>query len=109
MEDNNLLKETNEFLTLHNLDSKDIIFIGFIETGKNVAERCSWAEFESLADITYDGGYGMPGIKEALIIIFNDGTRMYRHIYDGSEWWEIIEPFVMPKDPKPIKFLNNFV
>lgn len=44
-------------------------------------------------------------VAEDLIIVFSDGTKMWRHEYDGSENWEYSTPFVPPADVKPIKSL----
>lgn len=50
-------------------------------------------EFWSVADLTdYDAGYGSPEIATDLCVYFDDGSRLYRAEYDGSEWWEYMQP-----------------
>jgi len=86
----NLLRETLE--VIGSRDTKDIIFIGSRYTG----ESCTWEDFKALADIEYNSGYGGVEISLNLIIVFADGSIMKRREYDGSEWWDLIEPFVLP-------------
>lgn len=97
----NLLEETIEIIQENNLDINDIIFIGSEETG----HRCTWEEFKILANKEYDSGLGLRDVAADLIIIFKDGSRMYRDEYEGSEWWECIKAFQMPKKFKIIKNL----
>lgn len=52
-------------------------------------------EFWRIADYTdYDEGYGWPEIATDLCVYFDDGSRLYRGEYDGSEWWEYMQPVV---------------
>lgn len=52
-------------------------------------------EFWRIADYTdYDEGYGWPEIATDLCVYFDDGSRLYRAEYDGSEWWEHMQPVV---------------
>ena len=97
----NLLKETREAIKDSGHKTEDIIFIGSKQSGHS----CSWAEFETLADIEYDDGYGGQEIAKDLIIAFKDGSTMWRGEYDGSEWWEYPEPFSMPKEKHKITSL----
>lgn len=63
----------------------------------------SWEEFAKIADVNYESGYGSAQIPSDLIVEFTDDTYLYRHEYDGSEWWEYASrlPLVQP-NPKTI-------
>ena len=95
----NLLIETKGAMLGSGHKVKDILFIGSEETGHS----CTWEEFEQLADVEYDNGYGSAQVAQDLIIVFTDGVKMWRNEYDGSEWWSLYGPFKMPKELKPIK------
>jgi hypothetical protein len=97
----NLLKETRQDIELSGHTPEDIIFIGSEQTG----HRCTWAEFEVLADVEYDAGFGAQEVASDLIIVFSDGARMWRHEYDGSEEWSYSFPFKEPAESKPIRRL----
>lgn len=99
----NLLKETIENIKDSGHKIEDIIFIGSEDSG----HCCTWDQFKELADIEYDNGYGGQEIARDLIIVFSDGSRMWRNEYDGSEWWEYLAPFKMPKNNEKIKTLCN--
>lgn len=79
----NLLLETREAIKLSGHDVADITFIGS-EDGKY---SCTWAEFQTMADVQYDSGYGSPKVATDLVIRFSDGKHLWRTEYDGSEWW----------------------
>ena len=97
----NLLSETIEAISDSGHEIKDIIFIGSEESGYS----CKWYEFQILADLEYDNGFGAPKVADDLIIVFSDGIKMWRNDYDGSEWWEFQTPFIMPHDKKSINSL----
>lgn len=97
----NLLNETKEAIERSNHKPTDIIFIGSEISGHS----CSWEEFTSLANHTYDSGFGAQEVANDLIIVFNDGSRLHRREYDGAENWDYHRPFKMPKNTKPIKQL----
>ncbi|MFA6066909.1 MAG: hypothetical protein WC707_07035 [Candidatus Babeliaceae bacterium] len=99
----NLLEETKEAIKDSGHKIKDIIFIGSEETG----HQCTWNEFLKIADIQYDSGFGGQEIAEDLIIVFSDGSKMWRGEYDGSEWWNYSTPFKMPKEKLSIKKLTG--
>ena len=102
----NLLKETIECISLSGHNTSDITFIGSEESG----HCCSWDEFTVLANEDYDSGFGASQVAEDLIIVFNDGQKMWRGEYDGSEWWELSVPFTSPLEFKPIsKLITNKV
>lgn len=87
----NLLIETLADLDLAKKKPSDIAFIGSL-SGEY---QCTWDEFLRLADVSYDNGYGAAQVASDLVIVFNDGTRLYRSEYDGKEWWSF-----MPNVPK---------
>jgi hypothetical protein len=97
----NLLQETVEFINGIEQKTEDIIFIG----SENSGHSCTWNEFKILADQEYDNGFGAQEVATDLIIVFSDGTRMWRNEYDGSEWWAHFPPFKVPTEAKPIKKL----
>lgn len=78
----NLLKETIEKLAEVGMSETDIAHIGNSEYG------CSWEEFEELANVEYDSGFGASEVTTDLIIVFHTGSYLSREEYDGSEWWE---------------------
>ena len=97
----NLLKETQAAIKSSGHRPKDIIFIGSEETG----HQCTWEEFQVLADQEYDAGYGAQEVARDLVIVFSDGSKMWRHEYDGSENWEYSKPFERPDKSLPIHCL----
>ena len=97
----NLLIETVEATLASGHAPDDIVFIGSEESGHS----CTWAEFAVIADIEYDDGHGAQEVSSDLIIVFSDKATMWRHEYDGAEWWEYSKPFHMPDQTKPIKHL----
>jgi hypothetical protein len=97
----NLLKETINDIARSGHVPTDIVFIGSAGTG----HECTWAEFCVLADIHYDSGFGSQKVATDLIIVFRDGTKMWRHEYDGSEYWDFSYPFKRPQFAHPIKRL----
>ena len=98
----NLLSETTDFFERNKLTADDIMFIGSRESGY----RCSWGEFQRLADVEYDSGFGAQEVASDLEIIFRDGGVMWRLEYDGSEGWEYRAPFTEPAESKPITRLT---
>jgi len=96
-----LLEETIEDIKRNGHKISDIIFIGSEKSGHS----CTWEEFTILANQDYDSGYDAAKVAIDLLIIFSDGSSMYREEYDGSEWWEYIIPFIMPRNTQSIKSL----
>ena len=88
----NFLEETKEAIKQSGHTVDDVTFIGSEETG----HQCTWEEFEILADVDYNAGFGAQCVADDLIIVFKDGKKMYRSEYDGSEWWEFSTPFKKP-------------
>ncbi|MEO1299383.1 MAG: hypothetical protein AAFW75_27145 [Cyanobacteria bacterium J06636_16] len=99
----NLLEETIHAVkdSGHKIDQ--IIFIGSLETG----HRCSWDEFQKLADFGYNNGFGWAKVPTDLVVAFDDQTYMTRGEYDGSEWWQYLNPLKIPEESKSIKTLEH--
>jgi hypothetical protein len=97
----NLLTETKTAITTSGHKISDIRFIGSLKTGHS----CTWKEFEILADVTYDHGFGAAEVAQDLVIVFKDGQKMWRDEYDGSEWWEFSTPSKIPRKKLPIRRL----
>lgn len=97
----NLLQETQDAIRSSGHTPEDIIFIGSEESG----HQCSWEEFCHLADVEYDEGFGAQRVATDLIVVFEDGQKLWRGEYDGSEWWEHSTPFVQPSASLPISRL----
>ena len=88
----NLLKETVEILNEHNKKQEDVLWCGSKTFGS-----FSWSNFEAVADVNYDNGYGSPAVAEDLVVVGSD-FWLERHEYDGSEWWEFKQ---IPTKPAP--------
>lgn len=101
----NLLSETRLAIKESGHTPADIVFIGSLESG----HRCTWEEFEGLADFPYDAGYGAAHIATDLKIVFRDGSTMWRGEYDGAEWWEFSRPPEIPDESRPIHSLGGNV
>ena len=97
----NLLEETIHDIERSGHNPNDIVFIGSPKSGHS----CTWSEFESLADREYDDGFGAQQVASDLVILFSDGTNMWRHEYDGSEYWNYSSPITIPSELKPIRSL----
>ena len=89
----NFLEETKSKIEEAGCSTDDIIFIGSEKSGHS----CTWDEFCAFANVAYDNSYGRVEVATDLTIVFKNKTRLVREEYDGSEWWEIIKPFKMPK------------
>ena len=99
----NLLEETLGVMDKFGLTYEDVTYVG----SENNQYRMTWDEFESLADMDYDSGYGAPEVATDLEIRFQDGTYFVRAEYDGSEWWDAVIPRVNPESStKPITRLT---
>lgn len=100
----NLLKETAKHVEEKGMDP---IFVGFPDRGIGM----SWDEFKRCADFEYDDGYGTHEIPLDLVVGWEDGSKLIRCEYDGSEWWEYIEPFKLPENcswvPGSVSRLEN--
>jgi hypothetical protein len=97
----NLLKETIEELKNNGKTYKDVLWVG----SKN--GYSTWDDFEKVANIEYDNGYGGNEIAMDLWIVGKD-FWLERHEYDGSEWWEFKSIPIKPKAKRKLKsVLNN--
>ena len=99
----NFLTETQTTLACAGQTEADILFIGSEESG----HECSWPEFQTLANFDYDNGFGSHIVAEDLIIVCKNGCILRRREYDGSEWWEVLKPFVAPKTKLVIHTLKG--
>ena len=98
------MEETLERMKGVGLGPEDIVFIG---SADNEYSMAGWREFEALADVEYNDGYGAPKVATDLEIRFQDGTYFVRAEYDGSEWWDAVIPRVEPESStKPITRLT---
>jgi hypothetical protein len=91
----NLLTETIEELKYNGLVPEDVIFCSVHDN------YFSWKDFEALANVTYDSGFGIAEIDSSLMVVGKDWW-LERHEYDGSEWWEFkrlpkVVNYVVPK------------
>ena len=76
-----LLEETKEVLRENGVSTADVYAV-ITDEG-----WCTWAEFEKVANIPYEAGYGLPKIDLSLKILGPDWW-LERVEYDGSEWWD---------------------
>lgn len=104
----NLLKETLKNMEVYGLVPEDIVYIGTNPNHNPPHYACSWEEFTKLADAEYSSELGSQQVASDLVIVFSDGTFMDRGEYDGSEWWEINLPMLLPEQTKPIKSLFSY-
>lgn len=79
----NFLAETKSKMKEIGKTEEDIRFIGILNGGN----YCTWKEFCIMADREYYNSFGINYVEEDLVIIFNDGSRLHRYEYDGSEEW----------------------
>ena len=92
------------------MSDREIVLVLSADEAEGIADILSmqwhdrgWREFEALADVEYDDGYGAPEVATDLEIRFQDGTYFVRAEYDGSEWWDAVIPRVNPESStKPI-------
>jgi len=84
----NLLEETKTAILDCKKKIKDISFIGSFNKKKKNLQFCSWKQFEKIANIEYEEGYGGNKISLELVIVFKDETWLKREEYDGLERWK---------------------
>lgn len=93
----NLLKETVLVLQEFNLSIDDVMYVC------DNSFWCTWKEFEQLADIEYDEGFGAAEINLDLKIVGNNWW-LERYEYDGAEAWRFKElPFNLKRGNVEIK------
>jgi hypothetical protein len=91
----NLLKETIDKIQAYHKEISDIVYIGDGE-----GSACTWDEFTLMANREYDNSWGGAEVLCELKIVFNDNTWLERGEYDGSEWWNYMEPPNVKADSK---------
>lgn len=96
-----LLTETLEAINDSGHTPEQIIFIGSEATG----HRCTWVEFMQLSNLEYPTEHD-PGIGLDLVVVFNDGKKLWRQVNDGIEQWVYDKPFIMPKQSHAITSLS---
>ena len=77
----NLLEETKQVLSWHNLTLDDINWWGTFNS------RYPLDDLEKILDIEYDDSFGTQKINKNLVIVGKDWW-LERHECDGAEWWE---------------------
>lgn len=78
----NLLQQTLDVMEEYEKAPSDVAWVGS-KDGKYAME---WSDFEKIADVDYDSGYGGQEIASDLVIV-GDNWWLERGEYDGSEWW----------------------
>lgn len=102
----NLLAQTRAILEEHGKSPADVRHVSVDARVSYYDERFkaatgSWADFERLADIEYDDGYGGANIAETLVVV-GDDWWLERGEYDGSEWWEFKTKPGVPDNAEPL-------
>jgi hypothetical protein len=92
----NLLQETIEILTLNGKGSQDVLWVG------DKTHKTTWDNFENVADVEYNAGYGSVKVALDLIVVGIDWW-LERNEYDGSEGWEYKETPKMLEDGIDLK------
>ena len=77
----NFLEETIGQLCTCELTPKDVRWVG------NQDIWFSWDEFVTIADFSYDPGFGAQEVVSDIMVV-GDGWYMDRYEYDGSEFWD---------------------
>lgn len=104
MSQTNLLQETLNAIAAGGKTPADVRWVGSFDGRYTI----TWAEFEQLADIEYDSGYGGQEIANDLVVV-GDDWWLTRSEYDGSECWAIntkpllcavVHPFTRVTDPE---------
>jgi hypothetical protein len=80
----NLKDETLEELSEHNKTVDDIVWVGSRDGVIPVDE------FLREADFAYDDDFGLAEVARDLVVAGTDWC-LYRHEYDGAEWWEFLD------------------
>lgn len=95
----NFLKETLEVLKAHGKTLDDIEWIGGFDF---CIDR---AQFEKLADVEYNPGYGHQEVAKDIQLVGKD-FWLERREYDGSEWWEYK---AFPRKPAEVRSVSRIV
>lgn len=83
----NFLEETRDSIEESGHTPGDIEFIG---NRNRTLSLGGWDGFAKAIDKKYDDDYGLNEVTDDLAIFFKDHSVMFRHEYDGTEWWEYI-------------------
>lgn len=83
----NFLEETRDSIKESGHTPGDIEFIG---NRNRTISLGGWDGFAKAIDRKYDDSYGLNEVADDLAIFFKDHSVMFRHEYDGAEWWEYI-------------------
>lgn len=100
--DHNFLEETKDEIEGSGHTTDDIEFIG---NRNRTISLGGWEGFAKAIDRTYYNSYGNAEVAGDLAIFFKDHSVMFRHEYDGSEWWEYIPSSESHREP-PVAVLD---
>lgn len=95
----NFLKETREVIKANNKTTDDVIWVG---NGEYVI---SWSDFEKIANVDYDSGYGAQEMPTDILIVGKDWW-MEREEYDGAESWSFKTLPKKQEKTKPFKHIT---
>lgn len=93
----NLLKETMLEIQMAGKTVADVKWVG----SHDGEYAISWDDFQKIADVEYDSGYGAAEVATDLVLVFSDNTWLERGEYDGSEWWNYNSPPTKSPKSKP--------
>lgn len=99
----NLLLETEQEIRACSKSISDIAFIG--SACGNY--ECSWDEFKIIADFDYYNWCDSQEIAQDLVIVFWDGSKLFRTEFNGYEGWQYQPAFVKSACPNKIKNLRT--
>lgn len=100
--DHNFLEETKTVIEGSGHTTDDIEFIG---NRNRTISLGGWEGFAKAIDRTYYNSYGNAEVAGDLAIFFKDHSVMFRHEYDGAEWWEYIPSSESNREP-PVAVLD---
>lgn len=100
--DHNFLEETKDEIEGSGHTTDDIEFIG---NRNRTISLGGWEGFSKAIDRTYYNSYGNAEVAGDLAIFFKDHSVMFRHEYDGAEWWEYIPSSESHRKP-PVAVLD---
>lgn len=100
--DHNFLKETKMVIEGSGHTTDDIEFIG---NRNRTISLGGWEGFAKAIDRTYYNSYGNAEVAGDLAIFFKDHSVMFRHEYDGAEWWQYIASSESHRKP-PVAVLD---
>lgn len=100
--DHNFLEETKDEIEGSGHTTDDIEFIG---NRNRTISLGGWEGFAKAIDRTYYNSYGNAEVAGDLAIFFKDHSVMFRHEYDGAEWWEYIPSSESHRKP-PVAVLD---